>query len=172
MKAEELSLEFDGRVLTYKYLGGISTYIGGASPEFRTTTDFLTKYTKAHQDPDIPLAMLSEEMYKDENFWFDPVDCTEDCIVLLCSGNEVKLECLTLEKRNLAIKQKHIAAFQRTIPHEIKERLMQIHCCRWAHYEMFANSPVAMELFDKDPDLIMKAARSHKRHSLAFNPYV
>lgn len=172
MNAKDFCLDFDGRVLTYHHAGGVTTYVGGYAPEFKAVTESVSKYTQIHQDPDYPIHKFSEELYEDENFWFDPVDCSREGVVLLCSGEEVLLRRLPKEKQDWAIRQRELTAFQQTVPYEIKERLLKVYCCRWAHYELFANFPAMMELFDENPDQVMKLARSSKRHSLILNPYV
>ena len=135
-------IDFDGRTLTHRYAGGITTHVGGTHPEFRTSWDF---------DPNYPTLVFAEEMEENDNFWFDPIDCSPEGVVLLGSGEEVLLHNLPRQKQKWAMDQKHITAFQRTIPYEIKERLMRVCSTRWKLYELLAYVPSSAAVFDLNP---------------------
>ncbi len=137
-------IDFDGQTLTHRCTEGISTHVGGTRPAFRSSWGF---------DPEYPLLAFAEEMESEEYFQSDPIDCSPEGVVLLGSGNEILLQDLSGKEQRWALNQKHITAFQRTIPYEIKERLMRVASTRWKLYELLAYVPSSAAVFDLNPTI-------------------
>lgn len=155
MEKTDYNIDIKDGVLIYEHAEGKTLYTGGKTPgiELVGECSFAT-----HRDPDYPLLMFREELGGNINFLDDPVDCTPSGCVILGSGKTIQLDELPKRNRKLAMRLMHANTFQRTVPKEIKNRLMKVYSDRWSLYELLAYVPESIRLFDQVPALAMMLA--------------